>query len=347
MRGIIFAGTAVTREGAIGGLYRLDHGGEWHQPTGIPLDAGVQAITTHYADHTLMFTATRKGVFKSTDSGATWHKLSIPADPPVQFWTVVVHPTKPETLFASGGPISFYRSDDLGHSWRKGICHHPETFKITFGASRVMRIAFHPTNPDIMYAVAEINGLLCSLDGGEHWAPANQAIAQFSERPAFASREVTEDDREGMYDAHSICTTPALPNTAFYACRLGIFTTDDFGRHLRDLEVKRFTPFNYTRDVRVACDNPKTLYACFSISSRSSTGAMYRSMNLGASWSRIDEAMTVKSTIMGFNTHISDPNGLASVTRHGQVFYTLDGCKNWVERQLPENAGDAFCTAIL
>jgi hypothetical protein len=50
---------------------------------------------------------------------------------------------------------------------------------------------------------------------------------------------------------------------------------------------------------------------------------------------------------MGFGVHVTDPAGVVTVTRHGQVFYTLDGSRTWTERQLPEDAGDAFCGAIL
>ncbi|MCY1560566.1 hypothetical protein D9M68_977110 [compost metagenome] len=50
---------------------------------------------------------------------------------------------------------------------------------------------------------------------------------------------------------------------------------------------------------------------------------------------------------MGFNLHVSDPRGAVTVTRGGQVFSTIDACASWTERQLPAQAGDAFCAAIL
>ncbi|MGH7108312.1 MAG: hypothetical protein ACREFT_17595, partial [Acetobacteraceae bacterium] len=128
---------------------------------------------------------------------------------------------------------------------------------------------------------------------------------------------------------------------------MGIFSTTDRGRHMRDHEVGRFAPFRYSRDVRIACDDPRTMYTCFSISSRSSAGAMYRSKDLGETWTRADETVTARSTIMGIALHLSDARGVVSVTRQGQVFYTLDGCKSWAEKQLPAIAGDAFCAAIL
>lgn len=346
MRGVVLVGTAVTRPAAVGTLYRQEHGDSWSIVTGIPENAGVQAITPHPSRANVVYAATRKGVFVSLDDGLTWTELGLAATGK-QFWTVVVHPRNHHVLFAGTSPVGFYRSDDEGRTWRMCQCDHPERFKIAFGGSRVMRIAFHPTDPNIMYAAAEINGFLVSTDGGESWRAANDGVIKLADDPKLKSREVTDDDTEGMFDGHSVCTSPAIPDTAFYACRMGVFSTTDLGKHMNNLEVDRHAPFHYTRDVRVACDDPRTLYACFSIASRSNAGAMYRSNDLGETWARLDSSVTALSTIMGFGVHGSDPRGVVSVTRHGQVFYTLDGCQSWNERQLPANAGDAFCGAIV
>ena len=294
----------------------------------------------------MLYLATRKGAYRSVDTGASWQRLPVTPDN-VQFWTIVVHPRHPDVVFAAGGPVSFFRSEDGGDTWRPLRANHPERFKITFGHSRVMRIAFHPTSDDVMYAAAEINGILVSEDGGESWQGVDSGLVELARKPELKSRLETDDDSEGMFDAHAISTSAAAPDAFFYACRMGVFESDDHARSLRDLDVRRYAPFAYCRDVRPACDDPRTLYACFSIASRSNAGAMYRSRDLGQTWERADESVTAQSTILGFNTHVSDPRKLVSVTRHGQVFFTTDGCRTWTDRPLPAEAGDAFCGAIL
>jgi len=346
MRGVVLAGTAVTRPDSVGTLYRLEHGGTWTTVDGIPADAGVQAITPHPSEPDTLYVAARKGVFRSRDAGLTWTRLNVPGEGR-QHWCVAVHPQQHHVLFVGGGPPGFFRSDDGGETWQAANCSHPERFKITFGSSRAMKMAFHPTNPDIMYAAVEINGLLVSTDGGRNWRAANEAVARLSQVPDLQNIEVTDDPTEAMFDAHTVCTTRARPGTVYYGCRMGIFTSDDLGANLRDLRVRRFAPYRYNRDVRVSADDPNTLYACFSTKSRGDSGAMYRSGDLGDSWARVDGAVTAVSTIMGFGVHVSDGRGVASVTRHGQVFHTLDGCQSWHETHLPSNAGDAFCAAIL
>ncbi|WP_233871295.1 hypothetical protein [Paraburkholderia adhaesiva] len=346
MRKLMLVGTATTRPEAIGSMFKLEPGGEWQHVSDIPVDASVQAITPHPTRENVIYAAARKGVFRSTDGGASWHRLNV-TDENVQFWTIVVHPQKPDVLFAGSGPVGVYRSDDGGDTWRKCNAHHPERFKISFGNSRVMRIAFHPTKPSTMYAVAEINGFLVSEDEGENWRGVEDGLVALSKEPHLKSKIETDDDAEGMFDAHSVCTTTAAPDSLFYICRLGIFESKDKGKTFRDLEVGKHAPFQYARECRIVYGSPEKMYACFSISSRSAAGALYVSDDLGKSWSRADSQVEPRSTMMGFGTHVSDPDGVITVTRGGQVFFTTDGSKSWTEKQLPANAGDAFCGAIL
>jgi photosystem II stability/assembly factor-like uncharacterized protein len=346
MRNLVFVGTAVTRPEAVGSLYKLEAGGEWQVADGIPRDASVQAITPHPGRDGLVFLATRKGLFRSEDAGNSWAPMNVAQESP-QFWSIVVSPHDPDMLIAGTAPVGFYRSEDCGKSWRKCEGEFPERFKISFGGSRAMRVAFHPTNPKLLYAVAEINGLFISEDGGDSWRSEAQGLSALAAQPHLKNTELTDDDTEGMFDAHAVTTTPAKPDALFYICRMGIFESEDCGKSFRDLEVKRYAPFNYTRECRFVYGEPRKMYACFSISSRSSAGALYCSSDLGGSWYRADPQVTPRSTMMGFGTHVSDANGVVTVTRGGQVFHTTDGCRSWSEKQLPADAGDAFCGAIL
>jgi len=346
MEKVLFAGTAVTREGAIGSLYRLNHGGQWENVPDVPDDAAVQAIVQHYQYPNILFLATRKGLYKSEDGGQSW-RYTPAADEGVQFWSVEVDPRDPEHLFAGTSPIGVYESRDCGETWTSCQVDWPERFNIRFGASRVMRLAFHPVDPAVMYGIAEINGFMVSTDSGKTWKGEPRGLLEMARNDVLKSKIETDDDAEGMFDAHAVTTTPASPDSAFYLCRMGVFESKDLGQSFNDLEVRKFAPFSYCRDLRVVAGNDKKLYACFSISSRSEAGAVYTSDDLGKSWRRADSSVTPRSTIMGINVHKANPDGVISITRGGQVFYTLDGARTWTETQLPADAGDGFCVAII
>lgn len=346
MRNLMLVGTAVTRPGAVGSLYRLKPGGELELAEGIPLDACVQAITPHPTRPEVVYLATRKGLYRSSDGAQSWERLAITPEP-VPIWSLAVSPHNPDVLIAGTAPVGFWRSEDAGQSWAQCSGEFPERFQISFGGSRLMRVAFHPTDPNLAYAAAEISGFYISEDGGRHWRSEAQGLSALAALAHLKNTELTTDDTEGMFDGHAVTTTPAKPDAVYYICRMGIFESLDRGKHFRDLAVRSFAPFDYTRECRVIHGQPTSMYACFSISSRSHAGALYRTDDLGASWYRADGAVTARSTMMGFGTHVSDPDGVITVTRGGQVFYTLDGGREWVEKQLPEDAGDAFCSAIL
>ncbi len=347
MRNVLFVGTAVTRPESVGSLYtRSAADPELRLVSGIPADAAVQAITPHPTREGVIYLATRKGLYASQDHGARWERLHVSAESP-QFWSVAVSPHDPDVLIAGTAPVGFYRSEDGGKTWAASEVENSERYKISFGGSRAMRVAFHPTNRDVVYAVAEINGFFLSEDGGKTFRKKNDGVGALAAKPHLHNTELTDDPTEGMFDAHAVATTSAKPDAIFYVCRMGLFESDDRGDSFRDLEISKFAPFKYSRDCRFVAGEPRKLYACFSISSRSERGALYGSDDLGATWRRVDEQLDVRSTMMGFGTHVTDPNGVVTVTRHGQVFHTTDACRTWTENQLPANAGDAFCAAII
>ena len=343
----IFVGTACTRPDSIGGLFRSTAGSDAFEllNNGILTDTGVQAITIHPDDPNLIFVGTRNGLYRSNDGGDSWTKLDVPLDKR-QIWSVLIHPTRPQTLVLGTSPVAFFRSDDLGQTWRQLALDHPERFPETPVRARAMRIAIDPHNPDLWFAATEINGVLASTDGGEQWTDVSADLIRLSrEQPGLKNTELTKDDTEGMLDGHAMAFSPALPGVVFYSCRMGLFTSADAGKTWQDLQVGRFSPIQYSRDILVAADQPSTLYTCFSINSRSNKGTLYRSDDLGQSWRRMDPQLDLQSTVMGMGVDNHDGGKIYAVTRAGDVVSTVDGGADWRQQKLPPEAGDAFCVA--
>jgi photosystem II stability/assembly factor-like uncharacterized protein len=353
MSSILLVGTAVTRPGATGTLYRSADGGDWTPAAGMPLNAGVQAITPHPIQAGTVFAATRAGVFKSTDNGANWNKLDVPSVNE-QFWALSIHPRKPDVLFAGVSSVGAYRSDDGGNSWRRvgskdpmpELCDYSNAPKGV--TSRLMRFCWDPDNPDLMFAACETNGLIVSEDGGETWRDASQGLIDLADRhDNLKSAIITPKHTEGILDGHAVLMTPEKPGVLFYACRMGLFSSGDKGESWHNHEIGRFAPFSYCRDLLMAVDDPKTFYIPMSIGSRSDAGAFYRSTDIGVTWQRVDQPVTARSTIMRMNLHATDPARAIYLTRGGQIMWTEDRCASWNEKQLPSDAGDGFCAAIL
>ena len=111
------------------------------------------------------------------------------------------------------------------------------------------------------------------------------------------------------------------------------------------MEIGRFSPLTYARDVRVSPHDPRVLYACLSPAARSEDGSLYRSDDVGESWKRLDHGVTARSTMMALALHPRDPAQVYCTTRHGQVFGTIDGGARWREAPLPDGVEDVFAIA--
>lgn len=342
----VYVGVAQAGAGTRGGIYRRNvPEGNWEQLTnGLPEDTQVQAITVHPTNADVVYIGTHKGPYRSLDGGDHWERLDFP-DAGTQVWSVLVHPKDPRILYAGTSPVGVYRSDDGGDSWRRlATPKLPERVKMEF-PGRVMRLAADPANSDELYATLEVAGVMRSLDGGESWDDCSADLVELAKRPHLKSMIQSDTDIEGMMDGHALCMSAARPGTVFLAVRMGLFRSDDRGKTWADMEVGRFSPLTYSRDVRVSPQDPRVLYACLSPAARSRDGSLYRSPDLGETWTRFDRDVKAETTMMAVALHPQDPGEVHCVSRSGQAFSTRDGGASWKEHRLPDGVRDVYAIA--
>src|SRR5258708_28586069 len=125
-----------------------------------------------------------------------------------------------------------------------------------------------------------------------------------------------------MLDADAVTLHPAEPDSPIVALRMGLFRTKDGGKSWQDMEVGRFSPTTYGRDVKASPTEPNTLYAALSVAAASHDGGLYRSADGGQSLKRFDKVQ-VHGTIMSIGLHQSDPKQGCTAARYdGEVFST-------------------------
>jgi photosystem II stability/assembly factor-like uncharacterized protein len=208
-----------------------------------------------------------------------------------------------------------------------------------------MRLAVDPANPEHIYATLEVGGVVRSLDGGQTWEDCSEPLIDLAKQPHLKSKIGSDTDIEGMMDGHALCVSGAAPGTVFLAVRMGLFRSDDQMKTWRDMEVGRFSPLTYARDVRVSPHDASTLYACLSPAARSTDGSLYRSDDLGETWRRIDRGVKAEATMMALALSPRDANEVHCASRCGQVFGTTDGGETWSEHRLPEGVRDVYAIA--
>ena len=199
---------------SVRGVYRTPDGGKnWERVLFIDDRTGLTDLVTDPNDHKVLYAAMwripepptpkttekkedRSGVYKSTDQGKNWKRLSggeLPASQMGRIGLVVAPGKKGRRVFAIMDQ-GLFRSDDAGASWQR-ITTDPRIV----GNWYFSRIFTDPKNPDIVYVMQ--TSLYRSTDGGKTFAafrgaPGGDAAARSRQRarreePADAERAVS------------------------------------------------------------------------------------------------------------------------------------------------------------
>ncbi|RKZ12598.1 glycosyl hydrolase, partial [bacterium] len=171
------------------GIYRSADGGQSWEKVGLDDSQHIGKILVHPVDGNTVFVAAQgplwnpggdRGLYKTTDGGATWEKiLEISDDTGVT--DVVMDPRDPDVLYAAayqrrrhtwtllnGGPEgAIYKSTDGGASWDKLERGLPE------GDVGRIGLGIAPTDGNKVYAIIEAagdeSGFYRSIDAGVSW----------------------------------------------------------------------------------------------------------------------------------------------------------------------------------
>jgi photosystem II stability/assembly factor-like uncharacterized protein len=152
-----------------------------------------------------------EGLFKSSDGGRSWDRLSGVTHSRVT--AVAVSPVD-GALYAGTEPSNLFVSRDGGESWREleGLKNLPSAPTWSFPprpwTSHVRSISPSPEDLDLVVAGIELGGVVRSADGGESW----------------------QDQRPGAYaDCHALAVHAAAPDTLYEAAGGGFAESKDFG----------------------------------------------------------------------------------------------------------------------
>ncbi|MDQ3910392.1 MAG: hypothetical protein M3305_01120 [Actinomycetota bacterium] len=152
-----------------------------------------------------------EGLFKSSDGGRSWEKLSGVTHSRVT--AVSVSPAD-GALYAGTEPSSLFVSRDEGESWREleGLKNLPSAPTWSFPprpwTSHVRSVALSHEDPNLIVAGIELGGVVRSEDGGESW----------------------QDQRPGAYaDCHTLATHAVARKTLYEAAGGGFAASEDFG----------------------------------------------------------------------------------------------------------------------
>ena len=187
------------------GIYRSLDGGKNWENRGLKNSDHIGMIAIDPRDSDTVFVAAQgplwsgggdRGLFKSTDGGATWRKVLGDGlgntdidDQYTGVSEVFLDPRDPDTMYAvswqrlrtvavlmDGGPgTGIHKSEDGGETWRKLTEGLPDEIMGKTG------LAISHQDPDVLYATIELanreGGFWRSADGGETWEKKNDYLS--------------------------------------------------------------------------------------------------------------------------------------------------------------------------
>jgi photosystem II stability/assembly factor-like uncharacterized protein len=222
---IIWVGTGeANNRNSVGwgdGIYKSTDGGKTFTNAGLRDTYQIARIVTHPTDPNTVYVAAignlwaydgQRGLFKTTDGGATWTKLAggLPDDGKTGAIDLAMDPSAPETLYAalyqrlrrpwrfdSGGPNGgIFKSTNGGRTWTK------LTQGLPAGDTGRIGLAIYRKNPKIVMAIVEHGfqpredepeyadmtkpgtGIYRSEDAGKTWKFMNR----YNNRPFYYSK---------------------------------------------------------------------------------------------------------------------------------------------------------------
>jgi len=113
------------------------------------------------------------GVYKTENSGATWTPLSIGLPLDLRVVSLVIDPSRPQTIYAGTESHGVFKTTNGGFKWRGVRSGLP---KESEGYATVNALEVDPADPNVIYA-ATSRGAVTSLDGGATWTQTNGGSA--------------------------------------------------------------------------------------------------------------------------------------------------------------------------
>lgn len=291
------------------------------------------------------------GLWRSTDSGATWGQARTGLWTESRVFSLAVHPHDPHILYA-GADSGMYKSEDGGGRFKR--------LESSLNDLAVWKVAIDPRHPQRLFAGTRPAALYRSEDGGVHWEAL--AVDMVDECPAVRIPRVTSlvvDPQESDVvwagievdgvrrsldggntwtritsgidnpDIHDMAVSAAATTTVITSTQEELFVSTDKGHTWRGLGVEKHFALPYCRGLALRTDNPQIIFVATGDSAMGGTGAIQRSQDGGHSWERLPLPIEPNTPIWAFATHPAEPRRIAACSHYGQVFVSEDGGDTW------------------
>jgi photosystem II stability/assembly factor-like uncharacterized protein len=255
--------------------------------------------------------ATERNVFRSTDAGASWHRVNYGLPETGWISTLTIDPRDPATLCAGTPADGVFKTTDGGTTW--------QAVDPGLKPPSVNALAIDPQNPNRIY-IGSGTGVLKSTDGGASW---NSANSRLQANPARALALDPED------------------SSTIYAAASEEWLFNEFTGGLQDAPGRLFkstdrgTTWNSVNPAinaptrRLIVTPDRTVYAC-------TTDGLFKRSDAGTSWTALSPFPTIEGVYSSnpnyCRTLAIDPQNPTTIyagTLLDGILKSLDGGTTW------------------
>ena len=277
------------------------------------------------------------GLFRTTDSGATWTPITDGKIPLGSTGSVAVADSDPNIIYLGTGSDSvrsnvstgrgMYKSTDGGETWK---------FIGLYNAGQIGAVRIHPTNPDIVWVAAggdifkpnEERGVFKTSDGGQTW----RKVLFISDGVGAMDVELQPGNPAVIYAWMS--RLERKPWTIISGSREGgFYKSTDGGEHFSKITTGLPTELIGKANLAVTVANPKRIFALIEAKPG---GGFYRSEDAGQTWALVNSQGALIQRPFYYTTLGADPSNADVVYAGAEGFFkSTDAGKTFTPFRTP------------
>ncbi|HET9280720.1 MAG TPA: YCF48-related protein [Candidatus Angelobacter sp.] len=295
---------------ACSGIYRSDSAGElFRKIQGIPYSARrTRMLKMDPADHNVVYAGTTEGLWKTTDSGATWKHMT---GSNIVINDVLVDPRQPSRVLLATDRGGVLASDDGGVSFtasNRGFTHR-----------QTAALLVDRNDSSLIYAGLlsdkEFGGVFVSHDAGQSWKQLSEGL---DGRDVFLLRQASDNSIIAGTD-HGIFQL--MPGASIWISRTAAISKPD-------------APPVAKRTVHQAADSGlNTRITALDVTDKrwfaATASAFFTSTNSGETWTKVDLPGVAGAT------SISVAGKMVAITNPNAVAVSVNGGESWLPATKP------------
>jgi photosystem II stability/assembly factor-like uncharacterized protein len=277
------------------------------------------------------------GLFRTTDSGATWTPITDGKIPLGSTGSVAVADSDPNIIYLGTGSDGVrsnvstgrgvYKSTDGGQTWK---------FIGLYNAGQIGAVRIHPTNPDIVWVASagdvfksnDERGIFKTTDGGQTW----RKVLFISDAVGAMDVELQPGNPNVVYAWMS--HLERKPWTIISGSREGgFYKSSDGGEHFSKISNGLPNELIGKANLAVTNANPNRIYA---LVEAKPGGGFYRSNDAGQTWALINSQGALIQRPFYYTTLGADPSNADVVYGGAEGFFkSTDAGKTFTPFRTP------------